>query len=140
MYGTAQGRPKLLRIRKRRWWQPKPTDAEVLLGAINVLDQRGWAKGAWVDPSTGSVCLLGAIGISALESGRKVRLYEKASLATRSLVASENIVGRSNHWWHFNDRAMNVEQVKLKLRRMATKAEANGGKFPKKDHYVRPLP
>ena len=121
------------RTPKKRWWQrfSKPTEEEILRNAVDVLDRRGWAKGGWVVPD-GSVCLLGAIGVAAIEAGRSASSNEvefiRVALSARRIIGGVDEV-RLYRW---NDRkAEGSTDVKRKLLTLAAVAEANGGRYPR---------
>lgn len=123
--------------RTRRWWHRKSTDVEILHRAVGVIDERGWTTGMWVNPE-GQVCLLGAIGVAALESGRCGRRLSRLSFHDQVMVAADWFVGKKDafqlHEW--NDRlpytgvTNPVHHVKGRLMGMAEKARINGGKYP----------
>jgi len=118
--------------RKRRFWHRKPSDAEVLRGAIDVINERGWKTGEWIG-SDGRVCILGAIGISALRVGRGGAIASlDQEFQYRVMSAADNIVGTGTGLWPWNDGvARSAEDVKHKLFSMSAKAVANGGKYPR---------
>jgi len=127
--------PKSEPLRKRRWWQRKHSDAEILRRAIGVLDERGWTRGVWIDRD-GSVCLLGAVGVAAVEAGRKHRYYEAigARHVDQVVLQADSLLGfeTCGKAHVFNDsRARDVSHVKRALAVLAARAEANGGKFPR---------
>lgn len=127
--------PKPQAPRRRYFWEPKPTDAEILRYAVHVIDERGWTTGTWVDGQNGRVCLLGAIGVAALESGRKAPYKQFES---RVMHASDTLVGierRALQRWNDSlpfGEGDPVTRVKKQLRKMAKRAEENGGTFPRR--------
>ena len=127
--------PKPEPLRRRRWWQRKHSDAEILRRAIGVLDERGWTRGVWIDRD-GSVCLLGAVGVAAVEAGRTNSYYGSigAHYVDRVVMQADKLLGfeTCGKAHVFNDsRARDVSHVKRALAALAARAEANGGKFPK---------
>lgn len=128
---------KAPRKRRLRFWR-RSTDADVFRRAIEVIDERGWTTGAWLSP-TGRVCLLGAIGVAAVESGRRP-LGPRGVTLEAVMIASDKIVGADRlnlSSWNDNlpyspfgsPTETCVNQVKRRLAKMAARAEKNGGKY-----------
>lgn len=127
---------------------PEVTDADVYEHACRVLDKRGWTYGAWIQPD-GRVCLLGAIGIAAIELDHPAaQAYRDIPLDLKVLahhvanrIVGDGRCGGRSDLYLWNDRLAHyperegflrlrrvppVESVKAKLRQMA--AEARKGK------------
>ena len=105
---------------------PTVTHADVFDRAVEIIKERGWTRHAWVRP-TGEVCILGAIGIAALELKHESVpgwMHEADELhiapeASRYFLKNLGIPSlRSIYAW--NDRLLwrPTAQVKKRLRRL----------------------
>ena len=107
---------------------PTVTHADVFDRAAQLIDERGWARSTWVAP-TGEVCILGAIGVAALElkheavpvwvQNNKDTLEDKAPTASRYFLKSLGVPSLSAIY-RWNDHLIwrPTAQVKKRLRRL----------------------